>query len=120
MFNVLLVEDSSSLTQIMDISLKQAGFNIQEVRTGRDAIHAAEGNSFDVVLCDTDMVDGDAIKLIKKLCQLTGKKHSSLIAFSNQSNGDKKESALNAGADLWIAKPFDADGLVNEVLAVMH
>ena len=128
MFNILLVEDSSSLIQIMDVSLKQAGFNIQEVKTASDAIYAAKGSCFDVVLCDADMAGAcmagdnmprnDVFCLIRMLCQLTGKEHSSLIAFSNQTA--TKKNALEAGADCWITKPFDADELVNDVLSVIH
>ncbi len=120
MYEILIVEDFSSLTQILDISLKQAGFNMHEARTADQAIASAENNNFDLILCDADIENCDPIELIGQLSQLTGKEHSSLIAFSKEKGTAKKQNALDAGADRWIEKPFDVDDLVNDVLAVIH
>lgn len=135
MTSILLIENSSSLTQIIGLSLKQAGFQIQRSRSYQDAFEAMDADYFDVILCDLDITDRDihgtspqetkleeneSLNMVTNVCDHSRKAHSSLLAFTNERFPSRKTKALASGADRCITKPFDVDDLVNDVLLVMH
>ncbi len=120
MQNILVIESSSSYLQMIDLSLKQAGLNIEIARTDSEALVVAKQQKFDVVLCDLDKIGTEPIQLIKQFCILAKDNDSSFIVIANSKLQNKKQEAMAAGAAQWISKPFDPDELLNQVLAVMH
>lgn len=104
--NVFLLEDEQKVSRFISESLKADGYQVQSVhalREARDWIQDSK-ETFDLAVLDR-MVDGrDAIELIAELKK--NWKNCRVLVLSAINTPDEKASALDLGADDYLAKPF--------------
>lgn len=113
--NVLLLEDDADAAQRVIDALAAAGNDaVTHVTRGEDALRAAAGAPFDVIILDR-MNDGmDGLEVLARLRALDVR--TPVLALSNLGNTRNRIEGLDAGADDYLAKPFD-DG---ELIARLH
>jgi len=119
MANILAVDDSASMRQMVSFTLKGAGHNVVEAVDGVDALAKAKGAKFDLVISDVNMPNMDGITLIRELRALPGFKFTPMLMLTTESTAEKKQEGKAAGATGWIVKPFNPDQLLataNKVL----
>jgi two-component system chemotaxis response regulator CheY len=119
MANILAVDDSASMRQMVAFTLKGAGHNVVEAVDGVDALAKAKGGKFDLVISDVNMPNMDGITLIKELRALPNFKFTPMLMLTTESTAEKKQEGKAAGATGWIVKPFNPDQLLataNKVL----
>ena len=63
MKNILAVDDSASMRQMVGFTLKSAGFKVIEAKDGSEALEIAKNQSFDAVISDVNMPIMDGISL---------------------------------------------------------
>ena len=114
-FNVLIVDDSSSMRQLVSFTLKDAGFDVTEAADGLEGLKAAENNAFDMVVSDLNMPNMDGIEMIKTLRGRAGYKFTPIIMLTTESQETKKNEGKQAGASGWIVKPFTPDQLLGVI-----
>lgn len=119
MTNILAVDDSASMRQMVSFTLKGAGYNVVEAVDGVDALTKAKGKKFDLVLTDINMPNKDGITLIKELRMLPEYKFIPMLTLTTESGGDIKSKGKAAGATGWIVKPFNPAQLLNTVKKVI-
>lgn len=112
MATILVVDDSSSMRQMLSFTLKSEGHDVTEAEDGVIALNAAKGKNYDLVLADVNMPNMDGISLISELRKLPGYKGTPLLMLTTESASDKKQSGKNAGATGWIVKPFNSEQLL--------
>ncbi len=120
MASILVVDDSTSMRQMIVFTLKGAGHEVAEAPDGDEALEIARTREFDLILTDVNMPNLDGITLIKELRALPGYKFTPLLMLTTESAKDKKQLGKEAGATGWIVKPFNPDELqatVDRVLA---
>ncbi|KAF2106850.1 hypothetical protein BDV96DRAFT_654410 [Lophiotrema nucula] len=113
---VLLVEDNVINQQVLGRQLKKAGCTVEVANHGLEALDALDRKTFDVVLMDLEMpvMDGlTAMKEIRKK-QNEGKlaEHLPIIAVTANVRQEQVDTAMDAGADRVMQKPFKAADLV--------
>ena len=64
---VLVVDDSVSIRQMVEMTLKGAGYGVTTAQDGQDALDKCKSSSFDFVLTDQNMPRMDGLTLIAKL-----------------------------------------------------
>lgn len=119
MANILAVDDSASMRQMVSFTLKGAGHTVVEAVDGVDALAKAKGGKFDLVISDVNMPNMDGITLIKELRALPNFKFTPMLMLTTESTTEKKQEGKAAGATGWIVKPFNPDQLLataNKVL----
>ncbi len=119
MANILAVDDSASMRQMVSFTLKGAGHTVVEAVDGVDALAKAKGGKFDLVISDVNMPNMDGITLIKELRALPNFKFTPMLMLTTESTAEKKQEGKAAGATGWIVKPFNPDQLLataNKVL----
>lgn len=116
---VLLLEDDGEAAQRVMIALTEAGHDdVTRVTRGEDALRMAAGTPYDVIILDR-MNDGmDGLEALTRLRALEVK--TPVLALSNLGNTRNRIEGLDAGADDYLAKPFDADELVARVHALIR
>ena len=119
MANILAVDDSASMRQMVAFTLKGAGYNVVEAVDGLDALNKAKAQTFDCVVTDVNMPNKDGISLIKDLRALPNYKYTPLLMLTTESGMDKKQQGKEAGATGWIVKPFNPDQLLKTIQKVM-
>jgi two-component system, chemotaxis family, chemotaxis protein CheY len=119
MAKILAVDDSASMRQMVEFTLKEAGHEVVVAEDGAAALKLAKGMTADLVITDINMPNMDGITLIRELRQLPAFKFTPILTLTTESTTDKKMEGKEAGATGWIVKPFNPEKLlatVNKVL----
>jgi len=115
--NILIVDDDSSLRDMLSIVLKKEGFIIHTAENGKNALKFLKKNTVNLIISDIKMPDISGIELLKKIKTINEDLPFILItAFS--STNDAIE-AMKLGADDYITKPFNIDELkiiINKII----
>ena len=117
--NLLIVDDSTSMRQMVAFALSSGGYTVKEAEDGQAALDIAKTAKFDAVVTDVNMPRMDGIELIRQLRQLPDYKFTPLLMLTTESGGDKKQEGRAAGATGWLVKPFDPDQLLATVRKVL-
>ena len=120
MANILIVDDSASMRNMVSTTLQSQGHQVTEAADGKEALGKAQGGSFDVVITDLNMPVMDGIELVKNLRTLPKYKYTPLLLLTTESSGDKKMAGKQAGATGWLVKPFNPDKLLATVSKVLR
>jgi DNA-binding response OmpR family regulator len=114
--HILLVDDDALLREALHKTLVRAGYEVEDVSGGTEALRAFRRQPRDLVITDIVMVDGEGLDTIRQLRKLDA--HVKIIAMSGGGLGksnDYLHLADKFGATTVLAKPFS----VAEVLAVV-
>jgi two-component system, chemotaxis family, chemotaxis protein CheY len=103
---ILVVDDSSSLRQVVGIALKGAGYEVIEACDGKDALGKVGGKKIHLVISDVNMPNMDGITFVKELKKLAEHKFTPIIMLTTESQEAKKLEGRAAGAKAWVVKPF--------------
>jgi CheY-like chemotaxis protein len=103
---VLLVEPSDMIARMIEFHLGRLNATVERVASAAEAIEAATGKPYELVLIDTDLADGDGFALVADLRQ---RQYTGRVAALHQMD-DSAQSArcLEAGFDAVAAKPAQA------------
>lgn len=112
MKQVLTVDDSASVRQMVSFTLRNAGYGVTEAVHGRLGLEAARAQKFDLIITDLNMPEMDGIEMIAGVRQLPGYAFTPVLMLTTESQPEKKDAGRKAGATGWIVKPFQAEQLV--------
>ncbi len=107
---ILLVEDDLSLADGLQQALKQEGFIVNHVASGRDAIHVVNTESPEIVVLDLGLPDMDGLEVLDDLRK--NKQTTQVLLLTARDSLQDKVSGLDHGADDYLAKPFEMPELL--------
>ena len=113
--SVLVVDDSSSVRQVVGIALKSAGYDVIEASDGRDALSKLNGQKIHLIISDVNMPNMDGITFVKEVKKLPGYKFTPIIMLTTESQESKKLEGQAAGAKAWVVKPFKPEQMLGAV-----
>ncbi len=113
--NILIVDDSASLREVVAIALKNAGYNVIQAENGQDALNKLAGDKLHLIISDVNMPVMDGISFVKAVKQDPNYKFTPIMMLTTESEGDKKQQGKAAGAKAWLVKPFQPDTLLDAV-----
>lgn len=115
--NILLAEDDERLGELIAHMLrKKAGYQVEWVRCGEEAYAYATAASYDIVIMDWMMPQGDGMWACRKLRQ-SGYPGAILMLTAKDSLQDRVQG-LDAGADDYVVKPFELEELLARLRAL--
>ena len=117
--NVLVVDDSPSMRQMVSFTLRQSGFEVVEGADGKQGLAAAQANKVDLVISDLNMPEMDGIEMIRQIRGLPAYKFTPILMLTTESREEKKQAGKAAGATGWLVKPFDPERLMQVVGKVL-
>jgi two-component system, OmpR family, response regulator MprA len=112
---VLVVDDDSRLASYLDHALAAAGYRVEHIIDGRQALFAFEEHAPDIVLLDLVLPGIDGLELARRLRM---KSDVPIIVLSARNSTSDRVAGLDAGADDYLAKPFAVDELLARLRAV--
>lgn len=115
---VMTVDDSATVRQVLRMTLEQEGYAVLEANDGKDALQKFPENGVDMVVTDLNMPNMDGIDLIKEIRQKPGARFMPIIMLTTESQPEKKTEGKKAGASGWITKPFRPEQLLAVVRMV--
>lgn len=110
---VLVVDDDADSRELMAMLLRLAGAEVASANSGHSALEIADSWPPNVVVSDLSMPDGDGAELIRALRQR--EPSVGALAVSGFTFEPEKQHALEAGFDLHMGKPIDADEFIDSV-----
>lgn len=118
LMDVLLVEDDLDLVQALGRALAGRGFAMVSCRDGLEALALCQRRRFDAIVLDLSLPDIDGLEVMTRL---RGRDDATpvLILTARGAVGDRV-MGLNAGADDYLAKPFDLDELEARLRALIR
>jgi two-component system, chemotaxis family, chemotaxis protein CheY len=117
--NILAVDDSISIRQMVSFVLKNAGYNVIEAEDGVDALKKIDSAEDHMVITDLNMPNLDGIGLIKQIRMKPAFKFLPVVMLTTESHDSKKLQGREAGATGWNVKPFKPEQLVAVVKKVV-
>ncbi|MFC8673990.1 response regulator transcription factor [Streptomyces griseorubiginosus] len=111
---VLVVEDDRGIAESLVRGLRQAGYGVEGVRTGRAALAAPTP---DVVLLDLGLPDIDGVEVCRRL---RARSDAAIIAVTARGEEADRVVALDEGADDYLVKPFGLAELLARIRAVLR
>ena len=106
---VLVVEDDSSIRNLITTTLKSHNYHYLIAQNGAMAILEASSHNPDIVFLDLGLPDMDGVEVIEKIRSWS---NMPIIVISARSEDSDKISALDAGADDYLTKPFSVEELL--------
>ena len=106
---ILVVEDDSSVRNLMTTTLKAHDYRYLTAPNGETAILEASSHNPDIVLLDLGLPDMDGVEIIQKIRTWS---NMPIIVISARSEDTDKINALDAGADDYLTKPFSVEELL--------
>ncbi|MEU3555346.1 response regulator [Streptomyces fragilis] len=114
---VLVVDDEPQMARALVINLKARQYAVDVAADGAQALRLAAERHPDVVLLDLGLPDMDGVEVLRGL---RGWTRVPVIVLSARHSSDEKVSALDAGADDYVTKPFGMDELMARVRAAVR
>lgn len=105
--HILIVDDSVSIRQMAEVTLKSAHYQVTAAKDGQEAYEMCQKNRYDFVLTDQNMPRMDGITLIKSLRALANYSATPIVVLTTEAGDDMKAKGRAAGATGWMVKPFD-------------
>lgn len=115
---LLIIEDDASLSEIMYRALRGEGYVVESAATFFDAEDKIAGYSYDCILLDIMLPDGNGLKLLEHIKSLD--KGDRVIIISARDSIDDKVAGLDLGADDYLAKPFYMAELSARIKSVLR
>ncbi len=106
MGGILIVEDDTSLSKLIEKKLKRKGFRVESVRSGEEARALLTSSSYDIVLLDIRLSDMNGLDLLRELAPTV---NSKFIVITGYGDINTAVEAMRAGAVDFIQKPFSFD-----------
>jgi DNA-binding response OmpR family regulator len=115
---LLLIEDNPRLAGLIRDGLHGQGFAVDWCHTIADAETALQVNTYDLLLLDLGLPDGDGLELLRRIRHR--KDTTPILVLTARSGLDDRVYGLDAGADDYLVKPFQLPELAARCRALMR
>jgi len=112
---ILIVDDSSSLRNVVKIALVDAGYDVIEGGDGNEGIKALDGRKVHLIISDVNMPNMDGITMVKEIKTMANYQFTPIIMLTTEAGDDIKSQGKEAGVKAWVVKPFKPDQMLNAV-----
>lgn len=114
----LVVDDESSISDLVSIALKYEKFEVRTASSGRDAVVAAREFDPDVIVLDIMLPDFDGIEVMKRI--RTEQKDIPVLFLTAKDDVKDRIAGLTAGGDDYVTKPFSIEELVARIRGIVR
>jgi two-component system OmpR family response regulator len=116
--HILVAEDHPSVAEAVVRSLRKSGYAVDQVQDGEEAEAALEANEFDLLILDIGLPKRSGLEVLKRL--RSRKSAMPVLILTALDSVKDLVAGLDAGADDYLAKPFEFEVLEARVRALMR
>ncbi|HML39193.1 MAG TPA: response regulator [Bellilinea sp.] len=109
---ILVIDDERQIRRMLHTSLSGHGYQVFEAANGEEGLLAAVDQKPDIILLDLGLPDLDGVEVTRRLREWT---RTPIIVLSVREREQDKVSALDAGADDYLTKPFGMSELLARI-----
>jgi two-component system KDP operon response regulator KdpE len=114
---ILVVDDEPQIRRIMRTALTSAGYEVDDAKTGEEALDKVREYHPDLVLLDMNMPGMGGLAACREIRSSTG---IGIIMLTVRNTEQDKVEALDAGADDFVNKPFSTPELLARIRAALR
>ncbi|GBO83696.1 DNA-binding response regulator [Marinobacter adhaerens] len=115
---LLLVEDDRLLADGLASQLEKAGFSVDSTFTAKEALVLAEQEDYRAVVLDLGLPDGNGLDVLRKWRM--NRASFPVLILTARGDWQDKVNGLKAGADDYLAKPFQTEELIARLNAIIR
>src|ERR1700681_1993299 len=115
---LLLVEDDADVARFIRKGLLEQAYAVDVVGDGEEALYVSGINTFDAVILDLMIPGPDGLEVCRSL--RAGGSNVPILMLTARDTLDEKIAGLDAGADDYLAKPFQFDELLARLRALLR
>jgi signal transduction histidine kinase len=108
---ILIADDSLMMRRLLQLCLQSWQYEVVEAEDGAQAWELFQQGDFPLVLTDWMMPEMDGLELIRRIRSSDSRGYVYVILLTAKSDKEDLVVAMDAGADDFLAKPFDRDEL---------
>ncbi len=116
--NILAVDGSRTMRDMLRISLNGAGMIVTTADDGIQGLELLESLLPDAIIADVNMPRLDGFGFIEAVRRINRLRTTPILILTTENAPELKARARNAGATGWIVKPFDPQKLVRSIRMV--
>lgn len=122
MARILVAEDDQDIRELIVLTLQFSGFEVESVEDGASAVSTAESDHgrFDLILMDVRMPHMTGYEACRRLKENVLTKHIPVIFLSAKGQEAEVQTGMDAGAEMYILKPFAPDELIKTVTQMVN
>jgi two-component system KDP operon response regulator KdpE len=113
----LIIDDEPQIRRLLRVTLEASGYRVCEAATGQEGLAQAAQCRAEVILLDLGLPDLEGLEVLKRLREWS---RVPVIILSVRDREDDKVTALDAGADDYVTKPFNSAELLARLRAVLR
>jgi two-component system KDP operon response regulator KdpE len=114
---ILVVDDDPQIRRVMKVTLTGQGYEVDDAKTGEEALEKLREPRFDVVLLDMNMPGIGGLETCRAVREQS---EIAIIMLTVRDGNDDKIEALDAGADDYVTKPFNPAELSARIRAALR
>lgn len=115
---LLLVEDDRLLAEGLTSQLEKAGFSVDITHTAKEAVVLGEQEDYKAGVLDLGLPDGNGLDVLRRW--RANKVAFPVLILTARGDWQDKVNGLKAGADDYLAKPFQTEELIARLNAIMR
>ncbi|HLO96873.1 MAG TPA: response regulator [Burkholderiaceae bacterium] len=113
MAHILVVDDSSTMREIVASFLSKNGFEVAVATDGRDGLLQLQKDpGIRLVVSDVNMPNMDGLTMAEKIRTELGNKQVRIVMLTTEDNQTMRERGKAIGVTGWIVKPFKGEAVL--------
>lgn len=112
---ILIVDDSSTLRQLLNMSLRAAGYEVIEACDGEQGLGLLDGRKVHLIISDLNMPRLDGLSFVRAIKQLPLYKFTPIVMLTTELSQARKDEGRDAGLKAWVIKPFKPQQMLDVV-----
>lgn len=118
--SILVVDDESSIRDMLRMALEAEGFVVDEANNARNAQNQVSAKKPNLILLDWMMPGVSGVELVRRFKESEATRNIPIIMLTAKEGDDNSIQALDLGTDDYITKPFSPRALIARINAVLR
>ncbi|WP_421187351.1 response regulator [Aeromonas enteropelogenes] len=117
---ILVVDDSVGIRTAISMTLSGAGFEVIEAGDGEAALIELDQRRVHLIISDLNMPGMDGMTLLRRVKAQQTTRYLPFIMLTTEDSEQSKREGFEAGARIWLTKPFEPLKLLDDVCKVVQ